>query len=314
MHAHRARDEIGGGDDDFAIRCHDPVHDVHRHAHRPRHFVGCRGNLGGLICKRDGLAPDQAEAAGIEIVADRAVAKDVDRRQFERHHLLAIVDQAVEALSQRFAVVARTEHGLHRVHLRTVPIGIENSAELRNDGAYHKGVHVHEILRCAAHEIFVGDVAASCDDHGSIRDEQLVVHAMIEPAELANRRGVFAGNALPGAAERIEQADLDVRKRRQPAEHRIAADRVKVVHQQTHAHAAQCGVSQIAHQQAAGAVVLNQVVLDVERVPCPARKLDPRVERVDAERHQSKSRQLRRRARVPRDPDQRALGRGLQRR
>ena len=39
----------------------------------------------------------EAEAPRVEIVADRAVAEDVDRRQRDRHHLLAFVDELVEA-------------------------------------------------------------------------------------------------------------------------------------------------------------------------------------------------------------------------
>ena len=46
-------------------------------------------------------------------------------------------------------------------------------------------------------------------------------------------------------------------KRRQAAKHRIAADRVEVVHEQAHAHAAQRGVAQAAHEQPAGAIVLR---------------------------------------------------------
>jgi hypothetical protein len=65
-------------------------------------------------------------------------------------------------------------------------------------------------------------------------------------------------------SKRIEQAYLHVRERRQTAKHRVATCRVTVIHQQPHSHAAQCGVTQVTHQQAAGAIVLDQVVLNVE--------------------------------------------------
>ena len=50
----------------------------------------------------------QAELAVVDVVADRAVAQDVDRRQRERHHLLAFVDELVEALLQRLARSGRS--------------------------------------------------------------------------------------------------------------------------------------------------------------------------------------------------------------
>ena len=77
------------------------------------------------------------------------------------------------------------------------------------------------------------------------------------------------------AAKRIEQPHLHVRERGQATKHRVAARRVEVVHQQPHAYAARRRVAQLAHQQAARAIVLNQVILDVERVAGSAGKLDP---------------------------------------
>ncbi len=62
---------------------------------------------------------------------------------------------------------------------------------------------------------------------------------------------------------------------------RIAADRVEVVDEQAHAHAAHRGVAHVAQQQVTGLVVLDQVVLDVERVRRALGELDPRVERVE---------------------------------
>jgi hypothetical protein len=40
------------------------------------------------------------------------------------------------------------------------------------------------------------------------------MHAMIEPAELANRGGVLAGDALPSAAEWIEQPPRNAASRK----------------------------------------------------------------------------------------------------
>ena len=129
------------------------------------------------------------------------------------------------------------------------------------------------------------------------------MHPVVQACEIGERRQVFANGALSCAAKRIEQAYLHIRERRQAAKHRVATCRVKVVHQQPHPHAAQCRVTQVAHQQAAGAIVLDQVVLDVERVAGPADKLDPGIERVETIRQKPKPRQRRFGAGVLRDPD-----------
>ena len=64
-------------------------------------------HLGRRVSIAVGLAPDQAEAACLEIVADRAVSEDIDRRRRDRHHLLAFVDELVELPLQLFAIEAR---------------------------------------------------------------------------------------------------------------------------------------------------------------------------------------------------------------
>ena len=250
-------------------------------AHRPRHLVRRRHDLGGLVGKRDCRTPNEPESPGVEIIAYRAISEDVERRHVDRHHLLAIVDQVVEAASRRVEVRRLPEDGLHGIGLRAVPVNVEDAGELANDGTHHEYVHVDEIARRAAREVFVGDIAPAHDSEHAIGDEQLVVHPVIEPPEIGDRRSVFADDALSRAAKWVEQAHLDVRERRQAAKHRVPAHGVEIVHQQTHSHAAQRGIAQVAHEQPASAIVLDQVVLDVEGVARPAGQLDPGIERVE---------------------------------
>ena len=146
----------------------------------------------------------------------------------------------VEAASRLLAVCGFAEDGLHRIHLRAVPVNVEDAGELTDDGTHDEYVQVHEVARRAARKVFICDVAPSHDSDRAVGDEELVMHPVIEPPEIADRRDVFAGDALSCAAKRIEQAYLHVRERRQAAKHRVAACRVKVVHQQPHSHAAQC--------------------------------------------------------------------------
>src|SRR5438309_1626728 len=97
-----------------------------------------RSMIAVLACRRP------RETAGIQIVLDRAVTEDIDRRQLQSHHLLAVVDQGVEALLQSFAIGDRAQDGLHRIDLRAVPIDIEDTGKLRNDCAHDERVHVDE--------------------------------------------------------------------------------------------------------------------------------------------------------------------------
>ena len=72
-----------------------------------------------------------------------------------------------------------------------------------------------KFARLRAQEVLVGDVATAGHRHHAVGDEELVVHAVVEPAEVEDRRRVAAADAAAaGAAERVEEADLDVRERR----------------------------------------------------------------------------------------------------
>ena len=66
------------------------------------------------------------------------------------------------------------------------------------------------------------------DRHRAVGDEQLVVHAVVEPAEVEQRRREARQRGRRArAAERVEQAHLDVRERRQPAQQLVAARRCR---------------------------------------------------------------------------------------
>ena len=97
---------------------------------------------------------------------------------------------------------------------------------------------------------------------------------MVEPSEVRQRGGESARDALPRATERVEQAHLDVGKRRQALKDRIRARGVEIVDQEPHPDAAQRSVAKAPHEQPAGAVVLDQIVLNVERGLRPADQLD----------------------------------------
>src|SRR5206468_5495910 len=197
-------------------------------------------------------------------VADRSVAQDVGGRKRQAHHLLAVVDQLVEAFSQLLAIEVAYDNGFDGVDLRTVPIVVEDPGELRNDIADDQRVHIDEVLGNTAHEILVRDVASPGDGDGVVGNEKLIVHAMIETAKFDERSSVLPCETVTPATERIEQPNLDVGERGQPSKQRVAASGVEIVDQEANPNPTQRRIAQVAHQQAAGLVVLYEIVLEVE--------------------------------------------------
>ena len=193
--------------------------------------------------------------------------------------MLAVVDEMVERQPQVAPVAGSNDDGFDGIRLAAVPVGVEDVAQSLHRAADDQHVHIDEVARRAASEVLVRDIAPAhhCDD--AVGDEQLVVHPVIEALERRERRDVLRGDALPPAAERIEKTHLHVLEGREAAKHLVAADRVEVIHEQTHAHAAQGRVAQAAHEQPPGSIVGDEVVLDIERVHGTARKLDSGVER-----------------------------------
>ena len=245
--------------------------------------------------------------------AERAVAEHVGLGRVGGRRGRQGGDRRVERLRARRLVAERLADRLDRVDDLAVPVAVEDLRHRADDGAHHERVHVDEVRVGGAQEVLVGDVAAARHRHHAVGDEELVVHAVVEPAEVEDRRRVAAADAAAAvAAERIEEAHLDVRERRQAAQQRVGVGRVEVVDEEADAHAAQARVAQRGHEEAPGRVVLEHVVLDVERGRRALRELDPGVERVGAERQQANAGLLGRGRRDRRDLDQRALRVGRQ--
>ena len=184
----------------------------------------------------------------------------------------------IEPALQVDRVAGGGDDGLDGIGLLAVPVGIEDAAQSLHHAAHDQYIHIDEIARRTSSEVLVRDIAPAHDRGDAVRDEQLVVHSAIETLKVDERCHELGGDALPTAAEWIEHAHFHVRERSEAAKHLIAAGRVEVIYEQAHAHAAQRRVAEVPHEQAPGAIVCNEVVLDVERVHRAARKLDPCVE------------------------------------
>ena len=114
----------------------------------------------------------------------------------------------------------------------------------------------------------------------AVGDEQLVVHAVVEPLEIERHCEQPARSRSPIGDHRVEQPDLDVGGGGQAGEQVAQVAGVEIVDRQAYAHAALSCVAQRPRDRPAGRVVSDQVVLQVDRV---VRVLDHREPCVECE-------------------------------
>ena len=110
-------------------------------------------------------------------------------------------------------------------------------------------------------EIVVTDVAAPEDGHPTVGDQELVVHTVVEALHL--RQG-FERPPRALVRPRVEEPDLDVRVGLEIGQPAFALDIEGVVDQDADPDAAFGGLDHMREQDHAGAVVVPEVILDVE--------------------------------------------------
>src|SRR6266581_9671489 len=91
-------------------------------------------------------------------------------RYLHRHHLVAVVDEVVEAPPGFVDVRGFAQDLPDRIGLAAVPVRIEDRCEVRNDIADDEDVHVHEVAGGAPGKVFVGDVPTAHHGHRSVGD------------------------------------------------------------------------------------------------------------------------------------------------
>ncbi len=309
--AQRAGDQVRRGQHQLVLR----APDLHAHRHRHAHLARFFGAHGVQLVRRVGEGtrrrPDQADAAGGQVFARRAVTQRIHQGQLGRRVVQR--GQPLELGRQLRRRHARLHDGLHREDHFAVPVLVEDILQLADHRAHDEGVHVDEIAALVEHEIFVADVAPAGDGDHAVGDEQLVVHAVVDSIDVAERTDESARQRFAQAAEGVEQPHFDVRRFGQCAQHRVGLRGEQVVDQQAHAHAALAGVAQQTQQQAPGGVVVDDVVLQVQTVAGAPNQLQARVQRIGAQRQQPEAGQVARRGGGPGDFGQVACGRRRQR-
>ena len=115
---------------------------------------------------------------------------------------------------------------------------------------------------------------------------------MVDAIELVQREQHPRREPARARRQGVEHSDLDVRVRGQPGEQFVFTARVEVVHEQSHPHAAHGGVTQFTQELPADVVVLDHVVLRVNRLLRAPRQRHARVERSLAVGQQAKPREV----------------------
>ena len=115
-------------------------------------------------------------------------------------------------------------------------------------------------------EVRIADVASADDRLHAIDDERLVVHAPVEAMPFDEELAGLGECGPIAETERVEQAHLDVRMRVERVEHAVLSADVEIVEQDAHAHAAIRSREDALRDEPAGRVVVEDVVLQVERM------------------------------------------------
>ena len=168
-----------------------------------------------------------------------------------------------------------------RVGRGAVPVGVEGGDHRLDDRADGQHIEVGELHLVVDTEVFVAGVAPAHDRGQAVGGERLVVHATVEPREVA--RQVPGPTDAAAVRVGIEEPDLDAVVRVQARQQRVERGAaVVVVEQQAHTHAALGGGQHAPEQPAPGAVVAPDVALHVQADGGPIDQPQPRRKGVQA--------------------------------
>ena len=184
---------------------------------------GFAGDLCGLIRKHGGRHPVQLHLMRIELLLQPVgVARGCALRHRRRGR------PRIHRVGNRF----------DRIGILAVPELIEGRRQFRHDGARRDHIQIDEIIVLIAGEILIADIAAAGDGERIVRNEQFVMHAVIDAPHV----GCGGQNAGPGrkssVGKGIEYAHLDVGVFAQMHEQAILARGIQIVDQDAHPHTA----------------------------------------------------------------------------
>src|SRR5438552_704619 len=258
-----AGDEIRGDNHqvllDFAYRCPELAAQQ-----RSRLFAGLDFDLFGAVVDQLRFGPYQLRACRCD-TRQRLVGRKAPQ-VIGALHLAAVLRKLGSIQVELLRIGLFDSEAFDGNRKLTVPVVVEAFRLLPHQRSGGHDVGIAELSRAAGLEIFVADVPAAQKRDRVVRDVELVVHAVIEARAGKQEFGIAQHVEDAARIKRIEDTDLYVLVRRQRGDLLVALGVVAVVDEHAHAHAAVGGAQYRIHQQLPGIVVLDDEVLEVERL------------------------------------------------
>ena len=221
------------------------------------HLVALRAARNGFRVIGDDLAvcPDQtvtklgATGQLAEVLVDRIGVVGGGNLVAQTPQDVGEIASAVRALDE-----GRDWHGRG-----TVPVSVEHLRQIMDDRA-DRDIEI-AIVGDGVHAVIdVADVATTDDRRCMVGHHQLVVHAAVDPAEVAQE--VEPGPAAIG--EWIEQTNLDIGVRIERGDHRIVGFVVGIIDEQAHPDPTISRLHHAVDDDPASRIAVPDVVLHVE--------------------------------------------------
>ena len=167
---------------------------------------------------------------------------------------------------------------------------IEDAGRFTHDRTTGYDVHVAKVDGLMHVEVVIADVAAADDRDGIVHDEQLVVHAMVDAAEVGEKTQQLQG----AIGKRIEEADFDVRVRVQRRDDRVTTSlEGQIIDQDAHMNAPVRRADKALRKDPPGGILVPDVVLQIQRLFRQLGHRDPRGKRSPPVGEDRKSRLVR---------------------
>ena len=141
-----------------------------------------------------------------------------------------------------------------------MPVSVEHPRQIADDRAAREHIKI-AIVGDGVHAIIdVADIAATDDRRRIVGHHQFVVHAAIDPAEVANE----VETGPPAVGERVEQTNLDIGVGIEGGDNRIVGFVVRIVDEQPHLDPTSSRLHHAVDDDPASRIAVPDVVLHVE--------------------------------------------------
>ena len=147
--------------------------------------------------------------------------------------------------------------------------------QLLHHGPGRQHIQVHKIARVIVAKVGVAQVAAARNAQGVVGNEQLVVHALLHPREVAHQAENAPQLRIACTRQRVEHAHFHIGHKGQPHHLRVSPGAVQVVQQHAHPHTTFCGGHHALQQPLRAHVGMDGVVLQIQRLLCRFHQRQP---------------------------------------